>query len=105
MQELTDPTQPLAALRVLDFGQYLAGPAVALLLADQGADVLHIDPPGGARWESNATALLNRGKRSVVLDLKQRADVSAAKELVATADVLVENFRPRVMNRLGLGPE
>jgi crotonobetainyl-CoA:carnitine CoA-transferase CaiB-like acyl-CoA transferase len=95
----------LDGVRVLDFGQYLAGPLAAMMLADQGAEVIRIDPPGGPRWQSAANAILQRGKRSIVLDLKQPADVEIARRLVAQADVLVENFRPGVMERLGLGAE
>ncbi|RBQ14935.1 CoA transferase [Spongiactinospora rosea] len=96
---------PLHGVRVLDFGQYVAGPAVALLLADLGAEVIRIDPPGGPRWDSPAAAALNSGKKSIVLDLTDPADAATARRLVATADVVVENFRPGVMARFGLGPE
>ena len=95
----------LDGIRVLDFGQYVAGPLAAMLLADQGADVVRIDPPEGARWETPANATWNRGKRSVALDLHRPADLELARALVARADVLVENFRPGVMQRLGLGHE
>ncbi|RTE66703.1 CoA transferase [Amphritea opalescens] len=95
--------RPLAGYRVVDFGQYIAGPAVAMMLADQGADVVHIDPPGGARWDNPAEAILNRGKRCVTLDLKTEEGVQQAIQLIRQADVVVENFRPGVMNRLGLG--
>src|SRR3954451_22731654 len=93
---------PLAGLRVLDFGQYVAGPLAAVMLADQGADVIHVDPPGGPRWQSPAEAFLNRGKRRIVLDLKQPDDLTIARRLIGSADVVVENFRPGVMHRLGL---
>ena len=93
----------LNGVRVIDFGQYMAGPMAAMLLADHGADVIRIDPPGGPRWNTPANATWNRGKRSIVLDLKQAADVETARQLVAGADVLIENFRPGVMDRLGLG--
>ncbi len=93
----------LDGLRVVDFGQYVAGPLLAMLLADAGAEVLRVDPPGGPRWKDAGNAVLNRGKRSVQLDLKQPSDRRAAFDLVAGADVLVENFRPGVMERLGLG--
>jgi hypothetical protein len=91
-------------IRVIDFGQYLAGPLAALLLADQGAEVIRVDPPGGPRWRHPANAVLQRGKRSIVLDLKSPSDLAIARNLVASADVVVENFRPGVMERLGLGP-
>lgn len=96
---------PLAGIRVIDFGQYIAGPAVGMILADQGAEVVRVDPPGGPRWHTPANAILNRGKQSIVLDLKHGEDNEIAQRLIATADVVVENFRPGVMARLGLGAE
>jgi crotonobetainyl-CoA:carnitine CoA-transferase CaiB-like acyl-CoA transferase len=93
----------LEGIRVIDFGQYIAGPMAAMLLGDQGADVIRIDPPGGPRWDTPANATWNRNKRSIVLDLKKDADRETARQLVAGADVLIENFRPGVMDRLGLG--
>ena len=93
----------LDGFRVIDFGQYIAGPLVGMLMADQGADVIKVDPPGGPRWKTPANATWNRGKRSIVLDLKQAGDLATAKGLVQGADVVVENFRPGVMDRLGLG--
>ncbi len=95
----------LDGIRVIDFGQYIAGPLCAMLLADQGADVIRVDPPGGPRWDVPGNATWNRGKRSITLDLKQADDLAAARDLIATADVVVENFRPGVMERLGVGPE
>ncbi len=89
-------------MRVLDFGQYVAGPLTAVLLADQGADVVHVDPPGGPRWPGTADAFFNRGKRRVVLDLKEPGELAAARRLAAAADVVIENFRPGVLARLGL---
>lgn len=98
-------TGALDGVRVLDFGQYIAGPMAAMLLADQGAEVIHIDPPGGPRWETPANEYLNRGKLHVQLDLKSSSDLEQARALVARCDVLIENFRPGVMERLGLGHE
>lgn len=97
--------RPLAGYRVIDFGQYLAGPLVAMTLADQGAEVIRVDPPEGPMWDTPANAMLNRGKRSIALDLKDPADVEIAQRLIASADVVIENFRPGVMERLGLGAE
>ena len=90
---------------MLDFGQYLAGPLLAMMLADHGAEVIRIDPPGGPLWRHPANAILQRGKRSVLLNLKTSAGVAQALQLAQTADILIENFRPGVMTRLGLGSE
>jgi crotonobetainyl-CoA:carnitine CoA-transferase CaiB-like acyl-CoA transferase len=94
----------LAGVRVIDFGQYIAGPLAAVMLADQGAEVIHIDPPGGPRWKSDADAFYNRGKQRISLDLKHADGRAIATRLIQTADVVIENFRPGVMDRLGLGP-
>src|SRR4051812_35013653 len=93
----------LDGIRVLDFGQYIAGPMSAMFLADHGADVVRIDPPGGPRYDVAANATWNRGKRSIVLDLKKDSDRDTAQQLIARADVVIENFRPGVMDRLGIG--
>ena len=93
----------LDGIRVIDFGQWLAGPLAALLLADQGAEVIHVDPPGGPAWKTVANATLQRGKQRIVLDLKSTADLASARGLIGSADVVIENFRPGVMDRLGLG--
>src|SRR5580765_991944 len=95
----------LDGVRVVDFGQWIAGPLAAMLLADQGAEVVHVDPPGGPRLASAANATLNRGKQHLVLDLKRGADLATARHLIERADVVVENFRPTVMDRLGLGSD
>ena len=76
-----------------------------MLLADQGAEVVRVDPPGGPRWETPANSTWNRGKKSITLDLKQADDAAVARSLIQSADVVVENFRPGTMDRLGLGPE
>lgn len=99
---MTSLEAPLSGIRVVDFGQYVAGPAVAMILGDLGAEVIRIDPPTGPAWDSPATAALNRGKRSIALDLKSSVDRATAQDLIRTADVVVENFRPGVMSRLGL---
>ncbi|HEX2277526.1 MAG TPA: CoA transferase, partial [Candidatus Tectomicrobia bacterium] len=95
----------LDGVRVIDFGQYIAGPLAGMLLADQGAEVIHVDPPGGPVWDTPANATWNRGKRSITLNLKQPDDLATAGRLIESADVLIENFRPGVMQRLGLGPQ
>ena len=93
----------LDGVRVIDFGQYIAGPMTGMLLADQGAEVIKVDPPGGPVWDAPANATWNRGKRSIVLDLKTESDLETARRLITSADVVIENFRPGVMDRLGLG--
>ncbi len=107
---------PLAGVKVVEICQVAAGPFAGMLLADYGADVIKIEPPEGdalRQWPplsgpqesrfSENFASLNRGKRSVVLDLKQADQLEQARRLVLEADVLVENNRPGVMQRLGLG--
>lgn len=93
----------LEGIRVIDFGQYISGPLLGMLLADQGADVIRIERPDGPAMDTPANATWNRGKRSIALDLKNSADLDVAKKLIAGADVVIENFRPGVMDRLGLG--
>ena len=94
----------LAGIRVLDCGHYIPGPLLGMLLADQGAQVIKVERPGGdpARAEP-AFATWNRGKRSIVLDLKTAAGQDTARQLARDADILIENFRPGVAERLGLG--
>lgn len=105
---------PLAGVRVLDLSAYIAGPYGCTLLADQGAEVLKIEPPGGDNLrhypstlpnESRAFIGVNRSKRGVTLDLKQPADREVLLRLVKEADVLVHNFRPGVPERLGIAYE
>jgi formyl-CoA transferase len=107
----TPPCGPLAGVRVLDLSAYIAGPYGCTLLADQGAEVLKIEPPAGDNLrhypstlahESRAFIGVNRSKRGVVLDLKQTADHALLLRLVRDADVLVHNFRPGVPERLGI---
>ena len=105
-----DALPPLAGVRVVDFGHYLPGPLAGMLLADQGAQVVRIRRPGAAgggllAGEVAAEAVFDRGKQVVSLDLKSEAGLNAAWQLVSSADVLIENFRPGVMQRLGLGVE
>ncbi|CUA85578.1 Crotonobetainyl-CoA:carnitine CoA-transferase CaiB and related acyl-CoA transferases [Chelatococcus sambhunathii] len=104
--------KPLADLRVLDFSRVLAGPYCTALLADLGAEVIKVEPPGGDDYrhigpfvdgESMLFATVNRGKRSIVLDLAKADDLAIAHALAARADVVVENFRPGVADKLGIG--
>ncbi|MEO8716819.1 MAG: CoA transferase, partial [Burkholderiales bacterium] len=99
---------PLTGVKVLEFEAIGPGPFAGMLLADMGADVLLVDRPGASdlglkreRWMD----VMLRGRRSVTLDLKSKAGAGAALELAARADVLIEGFRPGVMERLGLGPD
>jgi crotonobetainyl-CoA:carnitine CoA-transferase CaiB-like acyl-CoA transferase len=101
----------LSGLKVIDFTQVMAGPTCTLCMADLGADVVKVEAPTGdlsralSPWvhgEGVPFLALNRNKRSIVLDLKQPTHRRAALQLVAQADVLVESFRPGVMERLGL---
>ena len=93
---------PLTGVKVVDFGQYIAGPAVAMLLGDLGATVIHIDPPEGPMWQSHANATLMRNKLIVNLDLKSEGGLAKALALCAEADIIVENFRPGKLARLGI---
>ena len=112
MQE--NKTAPLEGVRVLDFSIMLAGPYCARLLADVGAEVIKIEPPEGDDMRlrtpvrdghSAYFGQLNAGKKSLALDLKNAEAIALVRRLVAEADILVENFRPGVMDRLGLGYE
>lgn len=115
---MTDPAPdlPLKGLRVLDFAQFLAGPVAALRLADLGAEVIKVERPQGGdlcrsmvvndqRLDGDSLVFhtFNRGKKSVAADLKQPADLAKVRDLIATADVMIHNFRPGVMERIGLG--
>ena len=93
---------PLSGVRVIDFGQQIAGPAVAMVLADLGATVIHIDPPSGAQWKHQANAILNRNKSCLTIDLKTEEGLDQAMQLINEADVVLESFRPGVMARLGI---
>ena len=86
----------------MDFGQQIAGPAVAMVLADLGATVVHIDPPTGPQWQHQANAILNRNKSCLSVDLKTPEGLDQAMALIAHADVVIESFRPGVMQRLGI---
>jgi crotonobetainyl-CoA:carnitine CoA-transferase CaiB-like acyl-CoA transferase len=112
MDQTCSKPLPLAGTRVIEFCQVASGPFCGMLLADFGADVIKIEPPEGdsmRQWPplnggfSENFASVNRGKRSLVLNLKEPADLARARALVLDADVLVENNRPGAMQRLGLG--
>jgi crotonobetainyl-CoA:carnitine CoA-transferase CaiB-like acyl-CoA transferase len=104
--------QPLSGLLVLDFTTLLPGPLASLMLAEAGAEVIKIERPGGEDMrhfapaidgESVPFAMLNRGKQILTLDLKDEADRSTLMPLIKRADILIEQFRPGVMTRFGLG--
>jgi len=105
---------PLAGIRVIEVGQLLAGPFTCTMLAYFGAEVIKVEPPGGGdpirgwREVQEGTSLwfrsLGRNKKSVTLDLRQTRGQQLLAELIDTADVLVENFRPGVMEKWGVGP-
>jgi crotonobetainyl-CoA:carnitine CoA-transferase CaiB-like acyl-CoA transferase len=108
-------TGPLEGVRVVDFSQLYQGPLATQMLADLGADIVKVEPPRGdffRTWslgdrfpagESLSFLAVNRNKRSIVIDLKRPGGRDVALQLIDRADVLVENFRPGVMDRLGLG--
>jgi crotonobetainyl-CoA:carnitine CoA-transferase CaiB-like acyl-CoA transferase len=110
-----DPRLPLSGVRVVDFTRVLAGPLCTMLLGDMGAEVIKIEDPAGGdetrAWAPFADGWstyylgVNRNKKSVALDLKAPADRLLLEDLVRSADVLVENFRPGTLDRLGFGPE
>src|SRR6186713_1068933 len=107
----------LGRLRILDFSRVLAGPLATMTLADLGAEVTKVERPGSgddtrswgpphdAAGEATYFQAVNRNKRSLALDLRDPADLAAARRLALAADVVVENFRPGLMDELGLGYE
>lgn len=113
MPEPSTSTLPLAGVRVLDLGRVVAGPHCALLLANAGAEVIKIERPvtgddarsNGVHWPSGQSAYFNQqnmAKKSIAIDLRSPAGLAIVKDLVRGADVVVENFRPGTMERLGL---
>jgi crotonobetainyl-CoA:carnitine CoA-transferase CaiB-like acyl-CoA transferase len=106
----------LSGIRVLDFSRFMAGPLVSAIMADHGAEVTKIEAPEGdptragrrtrqAQIAGDSFSVLNRGKRSVVLDLKQEQDRDLARRLIRDTDVLIESFSPGVTTRLGIDPD
>ena len=105
MREL-DKQGALKDIKIVEFGQYIPGPLLGMLLSDQGASVIKVERPGGDPGRaSDAFATWNRGKQSVVIDLKPPEGVIQAQNLCADADIIIENFRPGVAARLGVGYE
>lgn len=113
----TDAQGPLKGLRVIDFTHFIAGPFCSMTLADMGAEVIKVEAPGGEAFrkygpprpelDNQGAAFLwaNRNKKSIVLDLKCAQGAAVARDLVRTADVVIENFSAGVMDRFGLGNE
>ena len=103
---------PLAGIRVLDFSRILSGPYASMVLADLGAEIIKIEPMGNGDDTRNFPPFqgglshyyiaLNRSKKSLALDLKSEDGLRIARELAATCDIVLENFRPGVMDRLAL---
>ena len=114
--EITEPGEgPLAGLRVLDLSSVVSGPMAAMVLADQGADVIKVEPPGwgdGIRYlgaSNNGVSaifcMINRNKRSIAVNWKVPAGAALVRKLAATSDVLLQNYRPGKLDRAGLGYE
>ena len=112
----TNGKLPLQDIKVIDFSQILAGPFCTMLLADMGADVVKIEKPNGGddtrrygppfiEGESAAFLTLNRNKRSIVLDLKSEQGIAIVRRMLEDADVMIHNFRPGVVDRMGLAYE
>ncbi len=103
----------LEGLRVLDLSRFIAGPYCAMMLGDMGAEVVKIEPPGEGEYARRAmpavdgqslyTFIVNRNKKSLAIDLRHESGLAVLKELITKADVLVENFRPGTMEKMGLG--
>lgn len=105
------PKRPLEGVKIIEFSSYLTGPYTSMMLGDLGAQIIKVEQPGGDSFRkfghsqqglSSLWCSSNRGKRSMVLDLKQADDLATMKQLLTTADVLIENWRPHVADSLGL---
>ena len=102
---------PLAGVKVVEFTHMVMGPSIGLILADLGAEVVKIEPIGGDPTRrllgsgAGYFPMFNRNKRSICLDLKSKAGAALARRLVESADVMIENYRPGTLERLGLGPD
>ncbi|MBX3564188.1 MAG: CoA transferase [Sphingomonas sp.] len=106
-----EQTLPLAGIRIVEFSHMVMGPAVGVILADLGADVIKVEPVGGDQTRrllgsgAGYFPMFNRNKRSICLDLKSAKGLDAARRLAERADIVIENFRPGTLDRLGLGYE
>ena len=106
---------PLSGVRVVDLTTIVSGPVATMMLADQGADVIKVEPPGGEQMRQLGTPQpvgmtgiflsCNRSKRSICVDLKSKKGKEIIRKLVKTADVFVQNFRPGAASRIGLGED
>ena len=106
---------PLEGIRVVELTSTVSGPFAGMILADQGADVVKVEPPGigdlarymgGVRSGMGAMfSVINRNKRSVVLDLKEKKEFKVLQDLIRSADVLIENYRPGIVKKLGIDYE
>src|SRR4051812_27447714 len=111
MNEADAKPLPLAGIRVLEFGHTILGPCCGMVLADFGAEVIKIEPPGGERtrrlkgFGAGYFAFFNRNKKSVILDYKTPEGLATARALIQTADVLIENMAPDALTRAGLGAD
>ncbi|MHB8084800.1 MAG: CaiB/BaiF CoA transferase family protein [Dehalococcoidia bacterium] len=96
----------LAGIKILDFGQYIAGPFAAQLLAEQGADVIKVERPGGDPYRHvDGFMVWNRSKKAITLDLKKPEGMKIALDLAKQSDIIIENFKPGMMDKLGVGYE
>lgn len=101
----------MAGVRVIEFTHMVMGPTCGMILADLGAEVIKVEPPGGDKTRTlpglgiGFFRSFNRNKKSVVLDIQTEEGLATAKELIGQCDVLLENFRPGLMDKLGLGSE
>jgi len=108
---MEDEGLPLAGIRVVEFSHMVMGPSVGVILADLGADVIKIEPEGGDQTRrllgsgAGYFPMFNRNKRSICLDLKSAKGIDVARKLAAKSDILIENFRPGTLAKLGLGHE
>lgn len=111
MSTSTSTGLPLEGVRVIEFTHMVMGPTCGMILADLGAEVIKVEPPGGDKTRTlpglgiGFFRSFNRNKKSVVLDIQTEEGLATAKELIAQCDVLLENFRPGLMDKLGLGSE
>ena len=105
----SDGPAPLAGIKVVEFSHMVMGPSIGVILADLGADVIKIEPPGGDRTRdllgsgSGYFPMFNRNKQSICLDIKAEEDAACAHRLCGEADIVIENFRPGTLERLGFG--